>query len=235
MDDTGQSWETTGRRQPQNHQLQYNMLQRRHQRVRLADSMSAKFFFGGWNSILNPEKVARLHTLYPSPRTFRIRKSCRGPNGIARLNPMVCQIWKNYWQVVVASMNQKETTETIGGVSIQTAIDRAVDPVLWGFGKNKEKSIWKYWTWSSNFVPWFLTSVLRQRRFDACIFGSSMDRLAHSLRFQVLASLLTIYEKVGRCSDFFAKGCEGQRSKMILILTERPVWVFTFDFSMILI
>ena len=30
----------------------------------------------------------------------------------------------------MASMNQKETTETIGGVSIQTAIDRAVDPVL---------------------------------------------------------------------------------------------------------
>lgn len=75
----------------------------------------------------------------------------RGHNGIARLNPMVCQIWKNYWQVVVASMNQKETTKSMGGVSRQTA----VDPVLWGFCKHKEneKSSWKYSTWSWNFMP----------------------------------------------------------------------------------
>ena len=65
-------------------------------------------------------------------------------------------------------------------------------------------------------------------------FGSSMDRLAHSLKLSGPRELADNLRESGQVLRIFVKGCEGQRSKMILISTERPFWVFTSDFKMIL-
>ena len=151
---------------------------------------------------------------------------------------MVCQIWKNCWQVVAASMNQKkQPTKTMGGVSWQ---------------KNSRWSC--CWSSAVRILETQSKEQLKMQNLELKLFALISLQVFEAMAIwymyfwvlpcidwltawnKVLGSLLTIYEKMGRCSEVLRRIVRSEvRDDHISTEIKRDFFlVFTSDFKEIL-